>query len=60
MITETIYEHLKDIYNSKVGTLISPAIEIDSSFTVSKVMNQLPKTNVYDVFCHHGNTVLTT
>ena len=60
MITETIYEHLKDIYNSKVGTLISPAIEIDFSFTVSKVMNQIFKNNVYDVFCLDGNSVLTT
>ena len=60
MITETIYEHLKDIYNSKVATLISPAIEIDSSFTVSKVMNQIFKNNVYDVFCPDGNSVLTT
>ena len=60
MITETIYEHLKDIYNSKVATLISPAIEIDSSFTVSKVMNQIFNNNVYDVFCLDGNSVLTT
>jgi len=60
MITETIYEHLKDIYNSKVATLISPAIEIDSSFTVSKVMNQIFKNNVYDIFCLDGNSVLTT
>ncbi len=60
MITETIYEHLKDIYNSKVDTLTSPAIEIDSSFTVSKVMNQISKNNVYDVFCLDRNSVLTT
>src|SRR3989338_5081771 len=39
MITETIYEHLKDIYNSKVGPLVSPAIEIDPSFTVSRVIH---------------------
>ncbi len=60
MITETIYEHLKDIYNSKVATLISPAIEIESSFSVSKVMNQISNNNVYDVFCLEGNSVLTT
>jgi predicted transcriptional regulator len=60
MITETIYEHLKDIYNSKVATLISPAIEIESSFSVSKVMSQISKNNVYDVFCLEGNSVLTT
>src|SRR3990172_7303624 len=43
MITETIYEHLKDIYNSKVGPLVSPAIEIDPSFTVSRVIHVLTK-----------------
>ncbi len=60
MITETIYEHLKDIYNSKVGPLISPAIEIDPSYTVSKVMSEISKNDTYDVFCLDGNSVLTT
>ena len=60
MITETIYEHLKDIYNSKVGPLVSPAIEIDPSYTVSKVMSEISKNDAYDVFCMDGNSVLTT
>src|SRR3990170_3244551 len=60
MITETIYEHLKDIYNSKVGPLVSPAIEIDPSFTVSRVIHDITKNDVYDVFCMEGDHVLTT
>ena len=60
MITETIYEHLKDIYNSSVGPLVSPAVEIEPTFTVSQVINEISKNNVYDVFCLEGNSVLTT
>lgn len=60
MITETIYEHLKDIYNSEVGTLVSPTILIEPSFTVSRVIHELTNNNVYDVFCMEGNHVLTT
>lgn len=60
MITETIYEHLKDIYSSKVGPLVSPAVEIDPSFTISKVMSEISKNNTFDVFCLEGNSVLTT
>jgi len=60
MITETIYEHLKDIYNSKVVSLLSPAIEIDPSFTVSRVIHDITNNDVYDVFCMEGDTVLTT
>ena len=60
MITETIYEHLKDIYNSSVGPLVSPAVEIEPTFTVSQVINEISKNNVYDVFCLEGSSVLTT
>ena len=60
MITETIYEHLKDIYNSEVGTLVSPTILIEPSFTVSRVIHDLTNNNVYDVFCMEGDHVLTT
>ncbi len=60
MITETIFEHLKDIRNSKIGPHIIPAIEIDPSFTVSKVMSKISKNDVYDVFCLEGKSTLTT
>ena len=60
LITETIYEHLKDIYNYKVDPLVSPAIEIDPSLTVSRVIHDITNNNVYDVFCMDRGTVLTT
>jgi len=60
MITETIFEHLKDIRNSKIGPHIIPAIEIDPSLTVSKVMSKISKNDVYDVFCLEGKSTLTT
>jgi predicted transcriptional regulator len=60
MITQTIYEHFKEISNSQVGLHITPAVEIDPTFTVSEVMNEISKNDVYDVFCIEGNSVLTT
>lgn len=60
MISETIYEHLKDISNSKVGPHITAAIEIDPADTLSEVMSKISKNDVYDVFCMEGNSVLTT
>lgn len=60
MITETIYEHLKDISNSQIGPYITPAVEINHTFTISQVMNEISKNNAYDVFCMEGNSVLTT
>ena len=60
LITQTITEHFKDISNSKVGPHITPAVEIDLSFTVSQVMSKISKNDVYDVFCIEGNSILTT
>lgn len=60
MITETIYEHLKDISNSQIGPYITPTVEINPTFTISQVMNEISKNNVYDVFYMEGNSVLTT
>lgn len=60
MITETIFEHLKDISNSQIDSHIAPAIEINPTSTVSQVINEITKNDVYDVFCMEGNSVLTT
>ena len=60
MITETILEHLKDIYNFKVDSLVTPAIEIQPSNTVSDTINKIIKNNVYDIFCMDGDHVLAT
>jgi CBS domain-containing protein len=60
LITQTITEHLKDISNLSVGTFITPAVEIEPSQTVSQVINEISKNDVYDVFCIEGNSTLTT
>jgi CBS domain-containing protein len=60
LITQTIMEHFKDISNSKVEPYISPVVEIEPSFSVSKVINEITKKDVYDIFCLEGNVTLTT
>lgn len=60
MMSNTIYEHLQSIYNTKIENLIEPAITINSSDTVSKVINKLSKNDSYDAFCLDGKSVLTT
>ena len=60
MITQTITEHLKDISNSKIGHYLSPAVVIDPSSTLSKIISKISKNDSYDVFCLEGNSALTT
>jgi len=60
MITDTIYEHLRDIQSTKVKTLISKATTIDPSDTLSNVIGKISKNNVYDVFYLNGKSVLST
>ncbi len=59
MLSDTIYEHLKDIHQKKVSSLIEPVIVIEPSLSVSKVVNKLSKNNSYDVFCLNGKSVQT-
>ncbi|QLH07256.1 CBS domain-containing protein [Nitrosopumilus ureiphilus] len=60
MITDTIYEHLRDIQTAKVEPLISKATTIDPSDTVSSVINKIIKDNAYDVFYFDGKSTLST
>ena len=60
MFTELIYQHLKDIYQTKVDSLTSPAVIINSSDTVSQVIHKISKNGIYDVFCLESGSVLTT
>ncbi len=60
MITDTIYEHLRDIQTTKVDSLISDATIIDPSDTVSSVINKIAKDNAYDVFYFDGKSTLST
>ena len=60
MITDTIYEHLRDIQSTKIKSLISKATLIDPSDKLSTVIGKILKDNVYDVFYLDGKSVLST
>ncbi|MDH5657722.1 MAG: CBS domain-containing protein [Nitrosopumilus sp.] len=60
MITDTIYEHLRDIQSTKIKSLISEAVIIEPSDTLSSVINKISKNNAYDVFYFNGKSILST
>lgn len=60
MITDTIYEHLKDVYSTSIKSLISEATLIEPDETISKVIGKITKNGSYDVFCLSGKTTLST
>lgn len=60
MITDTIYEHLRDIQSAKIRPLISKVTTIEPSDTLSKVIAKILKNNAYDVFYLHGKSILST
>ena len=60
MISDTIFEHLKDITQKKVDSLIESVPIIDPGHTVSQVIHQLSKNDSYDAFCFDGKSVLAT
>lgn len=60
MLSDIIYEHLKDVYSTKIKSLISNATLIEPSNTVSQVINKMSKNDSYDVFFLDGKTILST
>lgn len=58
MISDTIFEHLKDITQKKIDSLIEPIPIIEPNNSVSQVINQLSKNDSYDAFCFDGKSVL--
>ncbi|MCH7773915.1 MAG: hypothetical protein IH784_05855 [Bacteroidetes bacterium] len=60
MISDTIYEHLKDISYKKINSLLEPVTIIEPNSSVSRIINQLSKNDSYDAFCIIGKSVLTT
>ena len=60
MISDTIYEHLKDIHSSKVRKILSKPILVEPNETISKVIGKIKKNDVYDVFYYDGKKVLST
>ncbi len=60
MITDTIYEHLKDIQSIKIKSLISKPTIIQPDETLSSVINKITRSKAYDVFCLNGKSTLST
>ncbi len=60
MISDTIYEHLRDIQFTKVKSLISKATIIKPTDTLSSVISKISKNNSYDVFYLNGKSTLST
>ena len=60
MISDSIYDHFREISQAKIMPLVRPATIIEPSFTVSRVINELSKNNSYDVFCTDGKSILAT
>ena len=60
MISDTIYDHLKDIHSLKVNKVLSKPILVEPDETISKVIGKIKKNDVYDVFYFDGKKVLST
>ncbi|HET6458630.1 MAG TPA: CBS domain-containing protein, partial [Nitrosopumilaceae archaeon] len=59
MNAKVTYDHLKTIREKKVDQVLSKAVTIDPSLTISKVISIMNENDVYDVFCMKGNSVFT-
>ena len=60
MIYDVIYEHLKNIRQTEVGTIQSEATIIDPKHTVSQTIDKIIKNDSYDAFSKHGKIVYGT
>jgi len=60
MITDTIHTHMKDIQSTKIKSLISRATTIESTDTLSHVINKITKNNSYDAFYLKDKKILST
>jgi len=60
MITDTIHTHMKDIQSTKIKSLISRAITIEPTDTLSHVINKITKNNSYDAFYLKDKKILST
>jgi len=60
MISDTIYEHLRDIQSTKIKNIISKPTIIEPSETLSSVISKITRNKAYDVFCMNGKSTLST
>jgi CBS domain-containing protein len=58
MSLDVIHDHFSDIMKKKVDSLISKAVLIEPSMTVSEVINTITKYGSFDAFCREGNATL--
>ncbi len=58
MISDTIHEHLRDLYETKIGSLIEEATIIEPASSISQVIATLTNKNTYDAFHFDGKSVL--
>jgi CBS domain-containing protein len=59
MNARVTYDHLKTIREKRIEPLLSKAVIIDPSFTISKVISIMNESDTYDVFCMKGNSCFT-
>ena len=59
MSLDVIHEHMSDVVNTKVHSIMSNAVLIESSSTLSQVINTILNHNTFDVFCQEKNHTFT-
>lgn len=57
---QSIHEYLREVQNTSVEKVLSSPTIIEPSFSISKVIGMMSKTDSYDVYCMKDGEVLTT
>ncbi|MFN3655044.1 MAG: CBS domain-containing protein [Candidatus Nitrosotenuis sp.] len=60
MSLDVIYDHFKELMDTKIDQLRSEVVLIEPSQTLSSVIGTITKHNTFDVFCTENGTVLNT
>ncbi|MEJ2259675.1 MAG: CBS domain-containing protein [Nitrosopumilaceae archaeon] len=60
MITDTIYEHLKDIQTTKIRNFVTKPTLIETTDTLSSVINKITRNKSYDAFYINGKSTFST
>ncbi|HSD04809.1 MAG TPA: CBS domain-containing protein [Nitrosopumilaceae archaeon] len=57
---QSTYEYVKEVQKMPIRKTLHPATIVEPSFSISKVIDMMSKTDSYDVYCMNEGTVLTT
>lgn len=60
MSLDVIYDHFKEVMDTKIDSLRSEAVLIEPSQTLSSVIGTVSKHDTFDVFCTEKGTTLNT